>query len=460
MKRLFALAIVAIVLAGGTFAAWSFRSAQQDAALNNYQTIAASRSSLTATVGATGLVRSNQTAMLVWKTTGTVAEVEVQPGDLVEAGDLLAALSETSLAQNVILARADLANVEKALEDLLLSEVPRRQSAQAAANAERAVLEAEAAVERFNEQEYLDELDEARSEIISARDDLRTAREDFEPYENWDEDNQTRKNFKELLDEAQTRYDEAVRSLRMLELDKAAAQSSLDLAEAQLEAARREVERLENGPDETEVANLETRIAAAQATLALSTLRAPFSGTITEVQTHTGDQVTTGQTAFRLDDLSRLYVDVRVTEVDINRITLNQPVVLTFDAIPEREYSGRVSRVSTVGNTNQGVVEFIFSVELENSDELVKPGMTAAVNVVVSRLENVLLVPNRAVRLFEGQRVVYILRNNSVERARVNLGASSDTMSEVVAGDLQAGDTIILNPPATQENGRPPFMRR
>jgi HlyD family secretion protein len=460
MKKLFTLAFVLVLLAGGTYAAWSYRSAQQNSSLNNLQTVAAARSSLTATVGATGVVRANQTGLLVWKTSGTVASVEVEAGQEVEEGSLLAALLETSLTQNIILARADLTNAEKALDDLMNSDTVRRQAAQAIAAAERAVLEAEAALKFFDEQAYRDELDDARSEIIDARDDLRTAREDFEPYEDWDEDNQTRRNFQEALDEAQLRYDEAVRTVRLLELDRVTAQANLDLTQSQLADAQREYERVKEGPDPADMAALETRIAAAEATLNLAELKAPFAGTITEVHTNPGDQTSTGQTAFRIDDLSRLLVDVRVTEVDVNRIGIGQPVLLSFDAIPGREYEGRISSVSPVGNITQGLVEFLFSVELDNADELVKPGMTAAVNVVVNRLENVLVVPNRAVRLHEGQRVVYLLRNNNLERVSVNLGASSDTMSEVISGDLQAGETIVLNPPATLGNGRPPFMGR
>jgi HlyD family secretion protein len=460
MKKLFTLAFVLVILAGGAFAAWNYSTSQQNNTLNNLQTVTAARNNLTATVGATGVVRSNQSGILVWKTSGTVDTVFVEAGDTVEEGQVLAALLETSLAQNIILARADLSNAERALDDLLNSDTFRRQSAQAFASAERAVLEAEAALEAFDEQEYKDELEDARAEIIEARDELRTAREDFEPYENWDENNQTRRNYQEALDEAQLRYDEAVRNLRLLELDREAARANLNLAQARLADAEREFERLSEGPDPAEVTALETRIAAAQATLALAELKVPFAGTITEVHTNPGNQAATGQNAFRIDDLSRLLVDVRVTEVDINRISLGQPVVLSFDAIPGQEYEGRVSRVSPVGNTIQGVVEFLFSVELEDADERVRPGMTAAVNVVVNRLENVLVVPNRAVRLHEGQRVVYVIRNNNLERAAVTLGASSDTMSEVISGNLQAGDTIVLNPPTTFGNGGPPFMRR
>jgi HlyD family secretion protein len=78
--------------------------------------------------------------------------------------------------------------------------------------------------------------------------------------------------------------------------------------------------------------------------------------------------------------------------------------------------------------------------------------MTAAVTITVKQVNNVLMVPNRAVRLVDSQRVVYILANNLPKQVDITLGASSDTMSEVVSTNLKAGDLIILNPPSTLFN--------
>jgi HlyD family secretion protein len=74
--------------------------------------------------------------------------------------------------------------------------------------------------------------------------------------------------------------------------------------------------------------------------------------------------------------------------------------------------------------------------------------MTAAVNILVKEVKNVLVVPNRAVRVIDGQRVVYVLKNGIPEMVKIRLGATSDTVSEVINGDLKEGDLIVLNPPA------------
>ena len=75
--------------------------------------------------------------------------------------------------------------------------------------------------------------------------------------------------------------------------------------------------------------------------------------------------------------------------------------------------------------------------------------MTAAVNIVVSQIENVLIVPNRAVRSVNQNLVVYILKNNVPTPVTITIGASSDTDSQILTGDVKEGDLIVLNPPST-----------
>jgi HlyD family secretion protein len=87
--------------------------------------------------------------------------------------------------------------------------------------------------------------------------------------------------------------------------------------------------------------------------------------------------------------------------------------------------------------------------------------MTAAVKIIIDQLAGVLLVPNRAVRVKDGKRVVYLLRNNTFEPVEVTLGASSDSDSQVLQGALKVGDLIVLNPPTVfSRTGGPSFISR
>jgi HlyD family secretion protein len=163
--------------------------------------------------------------------------------------------------------------------------------------------------------------------------------------------------------------------------------------------------------------------------------------------------VSPGTQAFRLDDLSHLLVDLQISEVDINNITIGQPVTVTFDAVQGKSYNGQVARISQAGDATGSGVNFTVTVELSESDNLVRPGMTAAVNITVRELSNALLVQNRAVRQVNGKRVVYVLKDTLPVAVEIRLGATSDTTSEVAGGDLKEGDLVILNPPAA--NGNP-----
>jgi HlyD family secretion protein len=397
----FILAAVIVV------AVFAVRNSGGDAAAL-FQTVPAERGNLTATVGATGSVRARQTATLVWQTSGIVGVVHADVGSVVSANDKLASLMKSSLNQSIILAEADLVNAQIALEDLLTSNT--------------ALLEAQRKV------------DEAERKYESAY--------------NW----RIRLNGKVNLTE--NIYDEWGRVKEVKRYKDYPSQAMIDqadkdlaLAEARLNDARRNYERLLAGPDSAEVAAARARVEAAQATLNMAHLTAPFNGTVTQTFPSVGDQVTAGTPGFRIDDLSSLLVDVQASEVDINSVQAGQTATLIFDAILGKEYHGTVVQVGQAGETVQGVVSFTVTVELTDADELVKPGMTAAVNIVVEEVENVLLVPNRAVRLVDGNRVVYLLVDGRPVQVRIRLGASSDTMSVIVSGEIQEGDLIILNPP-------------
>jgi HlyD family secretion protein len=232
------------------------------------------------------------------------------------------------------------------------------------------------------------------------------------------------------------------------------AENDLALKKAKLDEAQRTYDRLTAG-NTAEIEAAQARVEAAKSTINLARVISPFAGTVTESYVLVGDQVGAGDTAFRVDNLSSLLVDVKVSEVDINRVTIGQPVNLTFDAILGKEYHGEVIEVTQAGTVDEGVVNFTVTVELTDADALVKPGMTAGVNIVVEELQDVLLVPNRAVRLDDGERVVYVLEDGQAVRKEIRLGSSSDTMSIVASGDIIEGDLIILNPPVQFGPGGP-----
>ena len=378
-----------------------------------FETVALERGDLAASVGATGSVRANRTAVLTWQSNGNVGAVNAAIGDDVTGGDVLAELDKASLSQSIILAEADLINSQQALEDLLESDT--------------ALIEAQKAVDR--------------------------AEDAYEKAYNWRMELNGKIDIKEVwYDQFGDLQSKEYRGYASAETI-ADADQDLALAEAKLEDAKRELERLLKGEESEAVKAARARVAAAEATLNLAKLIAPFDGTVTQANPVVGDQVITGTVGFRVDDLSSLLVDVQVSEVDINNVAVGQDATLAFDAILGKTYTGKVTEVGQAGDTIQGVVSFTVTVELTDADEQVKPGMTTAVNIITEEVKNTLLIPNRAVRLVNGERVVYIQKDGMPTPVTITLGASSDTMSVLTSGDIKEGDLIILNPPSV--NGGP-----
>ena len=408
------LIVVSLIVVAGAGAYFFLGNANADAA-SQFQTAAIERGNLTATIGATGTVRSRQTATLIWQAAGTVDTVDVKVGDNVPAGFVMAYLEKTSLPQSVILAEADLASAQMTLDDLL--------------NSDTALAQA----------------------VITLRD----AQEVYDKAANWREELNGKIHIKEIV------Y-KTIGGRRFPELKEyrgyaseetiAKADEDLALARAKLDDAQREYDRLAAG-NLSEILAAQARVDAAQATLNLARILSPFAGTVTESEPLPGDQINAGAVAFRLDDLTSLFVDVEVSEVDINSVSVGQGATLSFDAILNRTYHGEVVEVAKAGNNVGGVVNFTVTVELTGADELVKPGMTAAVNITVQEILDAVLIPNRAVRLVDGQRFVYLLVGGQPVKTQINLSASSDTMSVLASGEVAEGDLIILNPPS--EGGGP-----
>jgi multidrug efflux pump subunit AcrA (membrane-fusion protein) len=645
--RKFIITILIIVALGaiGYFGYRAIQSRRQATTISNLQTASATEGNLTATIGATGSVRPEQTAMLTWETTGNVDQVYVDVGQKVTAGETLASLTQSSLPQNIILAQSDLitarnavtqltnpdfstiSNGEKSLaaaytsyqqaqtslsnaiitnqnaNDLALyndwfttkSSLDAARNSLPLANASidvQAYFQTVRATNQLQEalavaqenasahpedtalaqkvtdlqiavQESLTKQNNLQAGLPSATIDLvSTLSDKLSAYEAASNefigsvitdttntsvdlaqvqadlaqkqsdllntqttlndltnhrlgmngkrcDDSTISDYQEAYDRALNAYnftghiansDEfkllqsaaanltwctsvwSASDIATQEAKIASAKAQIQLLQAQITADQTQITdatnsvyglainlnnvwtayqdasqqlsnavttlyELERSPNPDDLAAAQARLQAAQATVDSISLTAPFDGTITEVDVKPGDQVSPGSIAFRLDKLDRLLVDVQTSEVDINSIQVGQPVNLSFDAILDKQYEGVVNQVPTVGDIVQGVVEFNVLVELLAPDKDVKPGMTAAVNIVVDQLTNTLLVPNSAVRVVDGQRVVYILKNNQLQPVDVTLGASSGNQSQVIDGDLKVGDKIVLNPP-------------
>jgi HlyD family secretion protein len=452
--------IIVLLVIGLAVGGWLYFRGNANESATAYQTVEVKQGNLTATIGATGTVRAKQTAILSWQTNGAAGTVNVKVGDNVPDGFVMALIEKTSLPQSLILAEADLVNAQKALDNLLNSDTALAQAAQNLVTAKQALEEAEKDLVRLKyPRASQDQLDRAQAEIDLANQQVSRAEDAFKFVKDRSDGDPVKSQAELNLINARLERDKKEATLEWYlgkpsELDAAKYQATYDLAKAQLDDAQREFERLSGG-NLADIQAAQARVDAAQATLNLARIIAPFGGIVTEAYPLPGDQVAPGTKAFRLDDLSSLFVDVEVSEVDINNIVIGQPVAVSFDAILGREYDGEVVEVAKVGTVAGGVVNFKVTVQLINHDDLVKPGMTAAVDITIKELLNATLIPNRAVRLIEGVRYVYVLVDGQPVQKRIQILSSADQQSAIAEGEVKVGDTVILNPPTEFGPGRP-----
>lgn len=222
----------------------------------------------------------------------------------------------------------------------------------------------------------------------------------------------------------------------------------IELAKQQLADAQSNLDTLIH-PTADQITLAKSKVTLAEAALAQAQLTAPFAGTVTDVEAQVGDSVSQGVAAFRIDDTSRMYIDVQVSEVDIANIKDGQPANITFDAISGKTYNGSVVKIVMAGSVSQGVVNYPITVQLTNADASVLPGMTASVDIVTAQAKNVLEVPNRAIHISSGQRTVTVLFQGQQISVPVTVGLVGTSYTEITGSSLKAGDQVVLSTTTT-----------
>ncbi len=427
-----------------------------------FDTMPVERGNIRATVGSTGNIHARQTAVLAWKTSGTVAGLNVQPGDVVQTGQLLASLDPNSLPGDLLQAKIQLVSAQNALKELQQTDTARAKAWDDLLQARKALNDARAVTGLLDQPNASPtNLEAAQAAYNLALSQVDTAEQMYSLVQGRPLDDPARLQAAAQVSRAYRQRDLAQINLQYAQNkpnEQAVKQVSAEVsvAEASLEEAQRAWERVKDGPDADEIHAAELRVESLEMSLARASLNAPISGTVTEVLTKPGDVVAIGTQAMRIDDFSQRHVIVQVPEIDIVRVRMGQAATLTIDALGGRLYHGEVITVSRVGKQSLGNIEFEVEVRIIDGDDSVQPGMTAAVSVVVEERTNVVLIPNRAVRRLNGQTVVYLLSEGAATPVNVTLGLSDETNSELLAGAVQPGDPVILDPPssATQSINR------
>jgi len=208
--------------------------------------------------------------------------------------------------------------------------------------------------------------------------------------------------------------------------------------------------------DQATIQQRQAVLDAAQVNLDYTEITSPVDGTVVSRNVTVGQTVAASfqtPTLFLIaTDLAKMQVDANVSESDIGTISLGDTAVFSVDAFPKRTFRGTVSQVRQSPQMVQNVVTYDVVVVADNTDLALKPGMTAATRLTVDHRDNVLRVPNQALRYTPGgaagardsdQARVWVLRAGEPTAIPVTLGLQDDSFSEIEEGGLKPGDRVI-----------------
>ncbi|MBI9043625.1 MAG: efflux RND transporter periplasmic adaptor subunit, partial [Anaerolineaceae bacterium] len=248
-------------------------------------------------------------------------------------------------------------------------------------------LEARAALDDFDEDAYEDDLDDAKVKVNEAKEDLDDAEDDLQDYKDLDKDNATRKRYEDDVEDAEEDYHEAIREREELEVLYEQVKLDFSAAENNLIHAEEEYLKHLDGPERDAYALLkgrrkaaEAQIIALQASLDNLEIRAPFSGTVVDVNCSVGEFVQVGKPVFRLADFSAWYIETDdMTEMEVVKVAEGQSVIARPEALAGEAINGVVESISDYSEIRQGDVTYEARILLEPFDLPLRWGMSFVV---------------------------------------------------------------------------------
>jgi HlyD family secretion protein len=276
-----------------------------------------------------------------------------------------------------------------------------------------------------------------------------------------------------------------LQQVRELSGGKVPSQAEIESAEA---AVKRAAANAANA--RAAIAQAGAQLKSDRTNLTKATIRSPINGVVLARKVEPGQTVAASLQAPVLftiaEDLSQMTLEVDVDEADVGRVTQGQGATFSVDAYPERRYPSRVTRVGYGSQVKENVVSYLTVLTVDNADLSLRPGMTGTAEIVTTRRDDVLLVPNAALRFSPpapqaaqksagsfltrmmprpprqpprapqpsakgASQRVWVLREGKPAPVPIKVGPSDGRMTEVVAGELVEGAQVITEMLATAQ---------
>lgn len=400
---------IGVVLLGG-YVSFRVIAARRAGSVKPLETVTAAPGVFEATVDASGSLSAARSVPLAFTSGGRVAEVPVQVGDTVEAGQALILLDTIDLLLQVKAAEAN-----------------QRASASGMA-AQRASLARQGAgptqIEIDLAKVAVDKARDSRWGVQAMRDATCGKKKPFFEQAACDQSDANVLAAEDAVRIAELQFEQTTAGTRAVDLQQTREQ--VRQAEGQLAAAGVQVEQ--------------ARLRVQQAVLV-----SPIAGTVTQLAVEAGQQMGGGQTAVTVSDLAQLEIGINLDENDVSRVKIGQAAQVTLDAFRGEALTGELTEIAPAADSSSGVPLYRVTVRLAPSKLPLRPGMTADVRIVTAREADVIAIPLRAVQSVGDQTVMRVLPPGATApiSVTVRLGTSNDTQV-VVRDGIKAGDKVVV----------------
>jgi len=457
--------VIVVLLAAAAGGYYYYRQTTTTAAAASttpLQTATVKRGSLVISASGTGSVISGSEAQLGFEYSGLLAQLNVSVGDQVSEGEVLAVSAPSddaaTLQSKLTSARLAVLQAQQNLDDLTSSVATAVSLAQLQSDL------ASKQVSVYDNQSSLTDLINERATMNYKRCDSDTIQSKLEAYQtaldHWNHSaHLTNSAEYQQMVAALYNYNWCNSNYSQEELDAADAEitstrASIALLQSQIADDQAQIDNLQSssGSQSLDVQIAQAKLDNAQADLDLveqeavsTTITAPFDGTILSISASVGDSV--GTTKFiTLADLSQPYLEVLLDETDLDNVGIGYQVSVTFDALPNQTFTGKVVSIDPSLTNAFSVTAIQTTVQLDTSS-FSKPqnlpiGLSATVEVISAQAQNVLLVPVEALHeLSEGNFAVFVMENGTPVLKTVEVGLMDYTYAEIKSG-LSEGDVV------------------
>ena len=246
---------------------------------------------------------------------------------------------------------------------------------------------------------------------------------------------------------------------KMLEEQGFISHEGLDIVEQEIDAAR------------AQLAVSKAQVDRDRANLNYSIIKSPISGVVIARDVDIGQTVAANfQTPVLFQiakDLRQMQINISVAEADIGQLHINQPINFTVDAFQQRTFSGTVKQVRLNPTIEENVVTYNVIAMVDNDDGALLPGMTANIQFVVDQRENILRVPNAALRyqpketeISSNQPMIYQLEQGMPAPIHITTGITDGNFTQIFGDEIQAGDPIIVREKSEKKDSERKFRVR